>query len=147
MAEPEQPEAPGDSRLLDELARLGRGIKHLFGAQLGLLSAELGLARGAIAWLLLTALCTIVAAVGSGLTALALVGVALAHWLGSWTWALAVLLLVQLVVMLGCMLLFRRCLHWMSLPATRAEWRSMLQESRVRAEERIRRAEQEDTPS
>jgi hypothetical protein len=40
--------APSSSGLLTELGQLGRAVKRLFGAQLHLLAAELGLARSAI---------------------------------------------------------------------------------------------------
>jgi hypothetical protein len=42
---------------------------------------------------------------------------------------------------LGAILFFRRCMHWMSLPATRNEWSAMMRETKARAR---RRAEGED---
>jgi hypothetical protein len=127
--------------VLDELGRLGHGVKDLFGAQLELLSAEVGLARSALSWMLLAGLAATVAGVGLGLTLLALVGVLLAKWFASWAWALVALAVLQLVFMLAAILFFRRCMHWMSLPATRNEWSAMMRETRARAR---RRAEPED---
>ncbi|MEO7053085.1 MAG: ABC transporter ATP-binding protein [Rhodanobacter sp.] len=121
--------APPPSGLLHEISQLGAAVKHLFGAQMALLAAELGLARSAISWILLAGLAATVAGVGFGLTALGLIGVLLAKWLGSWVWALLLLALLQLVFLLGSILLFRLCMHWMSLPATRAEWSAMMRDS------------------
>lgn len=127
--------------VLDELGRLGHGIKDLFGAQLELLSAEVGLARSALSWMLLAGLAATVAGVGLGLTLLALVGVLLAKWFASWVWALVALAVLQLLFMLAAILFFRRCMHWMSLPATRNEWGAMMRDTKARAR---RRAEGED---
>jgi hypothetical protein len=113
---------------LDDLGRLGRALHSLFGAQLRLLAAELGLARSAVHWLLAAALVAMVAAVGLGLTLLGLAGWLLAQWFGSWTWALAVLALLELAFLAGAIALFRRCMHWMTLPATRGEWNAMMRE-------------------
>ena len=77
--------------LLGEFAQLGRALKHLFGAHWTLFRAELSLARGAVSTLFVAALAATVAGVGLGLTLLALAGVALAAWFGSWLWALALL--------------------------------------------------------
>ena len=121
--------APPPSGLLHEISQLGAAVKHLFGAQMALLAAELGLARSAISWILLAGLAATVAGVGFGLTALGLIGVLLAKWLGSWVWALLLLALLQLIFLLASILLFRLCMHWMSLPATRAEWSAMMRDS------------------
>ncbi|MGN6707270.1 MAG: ABC transporter ATP-binding protein [Rhodanobacter sp.] len=118
--------APSSSGLFDEIARLGAALKRLFGAQKDLLAAELGLARSAVSWLLLAGLAATVAGVGFGLTVLGLLGVLLAKWLGSWVWALLLLALLQLLFLFGAVLLFRRCMHWMSLPATRGQWGEMM---------------------
>lgn len=120
--------APSSSGLFDEIARLGAALKRLFGAQMELLAAELGLARSAVSWLLLAGLAATVAGVGFGLTTLGLLGVLLAKWLGSWVWALLVLALLQLLFLFSAVLLFRRCMHWMSLPATRGQWGAMMRE-------------------
>ncbi len=129
--------APSSSGLLDEIGQLGRAVKRLFGAQLELLAAELGLARSAISWLLLAGLAATVAGVGFGLTVLGLIGVLLAKWLGSWVWALLVLALLQLLFLVGAIALFRRCMHWMSLPATRDEWGAMMRDSARKVETEI----------
>lgn len=124
------PESPAPSLSLpDELGRLARAVRQLFGAQLHLLAAELGLARSAVSWLLVAALVATVAGVALGLTLLGLVGVLLATWLDSWIWALLVLALLQALLLAGAITLFRRCMHWMSLPATRHEWGAMMRET------------------
>ena len=121
--------APSSSGLLTEIGQLGRAVKRLFGAQLHLLAAELGLARSAISWMLLAGLAATVAGVGFGLTVLGLIGLLLASWLGSWTWALLALAVLQVLFLLGAIGLFRRCMHWMSLPATRGEWNAMMHDT------------------
>jgi len=132
------PEAPApSSSLLDELGRLAGAVRRLFGAQLQLLAAELGLARSAVSWLLVAALVATVAGVALGLTLLGLVGVLLATWFHSWIWALLVLALLQALLLAGAILLFRRCMHWMSLPATRHEWGAMMRETLQRAEREV----------
>lgn len=125
------PPSPG---LLADLAQLGRALKQLFGAQMHLLAAELGLARSAVSWMLVAALAATVAAVGLGLTVLGLVGVALAQWLSSWLWALLLLAVLQLLFLIATIMLFRRCMHWMTLPATRAEWGAMIRDTVQQAE-------------
>ncbi|OHC40472.1 MAG: hypothetical protein A2211_05170 [Rhodanobacter sp. RIFOXYA1_FULL_67_6] len=126
--------APPSSGLLAEVGQLARAVKRLFGAQMQLLAAELGLARSAISWLLLAALAATVAGVALGLTLLGLVGVLLAAWFGSWIWALLALALLQVLFLLGAIALFRRCMHWMSLPVTRSEWSAMMRETLHKAE-------------
>jgi uncharacterized membrane protein YqjE len=128
--------APPSSGVLDELGRLGHGARELFGAQLELLSAEVGLARSALSWMLLAGLAATVAGVGLGLTLLALVGLLLAKWFASWVWALVALAVLQLLFMLLAIVFFRRCMHWMSLPATRHEWSAMMRDTRARARRR-----------
>jgi len=132
------PEASApSSSLLDELGRLAGAVRRLFGAQLQLLAAELGLARSAVSWLLVAALVATVAGVALGLTLLGLVGVLLATWFHSWIWALLVLALLQALLLAGAIGLFRRCMHWMSLPATRHEWGAMMRETLHRAEREV----------
>jgi hypothetical protein len=134
------PKPPGDtaaSGLLDDLGRLARAVRNLFGAQLSLLAAELGLARSAISWMLAAGLVATIAGVGLGLTVLALIGVVLAKWFASWIWAFAVLALLQAIGLCGAILLFRRCMHWMSLPGTRQEWRAIMHDTLRRAEQDI----------
>ncbi|MGY3040893.1 putative membrane protein YqjE [Rhodanobacter sp. TND4EL1] len=121
--------APPSSGLLAELGQFGRAMRRLFGAQLELLAAELGLARSSVSWMLMAGLAATVAGVGLGLTLLGLVGVMLAAWWGSWIWALLGLAVLQLLFLLGAILLFRRCMHWMSLPATRHQWGALMQET------------------
>ena len=129
--------APLSSGLLTEIGQLGRAVKHLFGAQMHLLAAELGLARSAISWIFIAGLAATVAGVGLGLSMLAFTGLLLAKWFGSWFWALLTLCLLQLVFLLASALLFRRCMHWMSLPATRGEWGAMMRDTLRKADHRI----------
>src|SRR5690348_14485359 len=121
--------APPASGVLADVAQLGHAAKELFGAQAELLAAEVGLARSALSWMLLAGLAATVAGVGLGLTLLALVGVLLAIWFGSWVWSLVALAALQLLFMLAAILFFRRCMHWMSLPATRNEWSAMMRDT------------------
>ncbi len=121
--------APSSSGLLQEIGQLGRAVKRMFGAQLHLLGAELGLARSAISWILVAGLAATVAGVGMGLTVLGIIGLALAKWFGSWLWALLVLFLLQGLFLLVAILLFRRCMHWMTLPATRGELSAIMHEA------------------
>ncbi|WP_254063254.1 ABC transporter ATP-binding protein [Rhodanobacter sp. L36] len=129
--------APLSSGLLDDIARFGRAFKQLFGAQLHLLAAEMGLARSAVSWMLLAGLAATVAGVGLGLSVLALIGMLLAKWLGSWLLALLALCVLQILFLLGAILLFRRCMHWMSLPATRGEWSAMMRDTVRKADRNI----------
>jgi len=129
--------APLSSGLLAELGQLGRAVKHLFGAQMHLLAAELGLARSAVSWMLLAGLATTVAGVGLGLSVLAFVGLLLAKWFGSWVLALLGLCFLQLLFLFGSILLFRRCMHWMSFPVTRGEWSGMVRDTMSKAREEV----------
>ena len=134
---PEGAAEPAPSGVLAELGQLGSAIKELFAAQSELISAEVGLARSALSWMLLAGLAATVAGVGLGLTLLALVGVLLAIWFGSWVWALVALAVLQLLFVLGAIVFFRRCMHWMTLPATRGEWSAMMRDTRARARARV----------
>jgi hypothetical protein len=125
--------------VLAELTGLGHALKELFGAQLELISAEVGLARSALSWMLLAGLAATVAGVGLGLTLLALVGLLLAKWFASWVWALVALAVLQGLFVLAAILFFRRCMHWMSLPVTRTEWGAMMRETRARARRQVER--------
>jgi hypothetical protein len=120
--------APSPSGLLVEIGQFGRAFKQLFGAQRRLLAAELGLARSAVSWMLLAALAATVAGAGLGLSVLAILGLVLAKWFGSWLWALLLLCVLQMFFLAGALLLFRRCIHWISLPATRGEWGGMMRD-------------------
>ncbi|KZC16659.1 MULTISPECIES: hypothetical protein [unclassified Rhodanobacter] len=129
--------APSSSGLLKEIGQLGHAVRRLFGAQMHLLAAELGLARSAVSWMLLAGLAATVAGVGFGLTVLGLLGVVLAAWFGSWIWSLLVLAMLQVLFLFGSILLFRRCMHWMSLPATRGEWHAMMRDTLRKAESEV----------
>jgi hypothetical protein len=134
---PESDPATGSAstppRLLAELQQLGRAVKHLFGAQWTLFVAELALARGAVSLLFAAGLAATVAGVGLGLTVLALIGLALAQWCGSWLWALAALAALQGLFLAGAVALFRRGLHWLTLPATRGEFGAMIRDAASKA--------------
>jgi len=134
---PEGAATAAPTGVLAELGRLGDGIKQLFGAQRELLTAEVGLARSALSWMLLAGLAATVAGVGLGLTLLALVGLLLAKWFASWVWALVALAVLQLLFVLAAILFFRRCMHWMTLPATRNEWGAMMRDTRARARRQV----------
>lgn len=129
--------APPASGLFAELGQLGRAVKHLFGAQMHLLAAELVLARSAVSWMLIAGLAATVAGVGLGLSLLAFLGLLLEKWLGSWVLALLGLCVLQVIFLLGSILLFRRCMHWMSLPVTRGEWRGMMRDTMNKARQEI----------
>lgn len=114
---------------VDDIRRLGVGLKSLFAAQLRLIGAELSLARSGITMMLFMGLAAIVFAVALGFTLLALAGWGLAQWFGSWAWALIALAGVQLVLLVVAILLFRRAMHWLTLPASRAELASLAREA------------------
>jgi len=120
---------PPSSGLFAEIGQLGRAVKQVFGAQLHLLAAELGLARIAVSWMLVAGLAATVAGVGLGLSLLALIGLLLAKWFDSWVYALAGLCVLQIFFLVVSILLFRRCMHWMSLPGTRSEWREIVRDT------------------
>lgn len=134
---PDPPGEPAPSHLLDDIAQLARAVRSLFGAQLGLLAAELGLARSAVSWLLAAGLVATVMGVGLGLTLLSLIGLLLAKWFGSWIWAFVVLAVLEAAALFGAIVLFRRCMHWMSLPGTREEWGAIVHDTLQRAEQDI----------
>jgi hypothetical protein len=100
-------------------------LKGVFGAEFGLLKAEWALARSALAWMLVAGLVATVAGVGVALTALALLVLLLATWWGSWLWALVALGVLQLLVLGAAIVMFRRCMHWLSLPLTRGQWTAL----------------------
>src|SRR6201991_4250984 len=106
---------------LDVVRKLGAELKNLFAPQLKLIAAEIGLAHAGIVMMLFMGLAAIVFAVALGFTLLALAGWGLAQWFGSWAWALAVLAAIQLILLVVAILVFRRGMHWLTLPATRAE--------------------------
>lgn len=120
---------PAPPGWLDDVRRLGVGLKDLFAAQLKLAAAEIGLARSGIVLMLFMGLAAIVFAVALGFTLLALAGWGLAQWFGSWAWALTALAGLQLVLLVGSILVFRRGMHWLTLPATRAELATLAKEA------------------
>jgi hypothetical protein len=133
----EPPPGPVPTGLFDELGQVWRAVRQLFGAQLNLLAAELGLARAAVSWMLVAGLVATVTGVGFGLTVLGLIGLLLAKWFNSWILAFLVLAVLEALALLGAILLFRRCMHWMSLPATRQEWRAIMRDTLQKAEQDI----------
>ena len=112
-----------------ELREAASSLRELVSAQIALLGAEFRLARSAARVAMLAMLAATVFAVALGLTVLALLGWALAQWFGSWLWALLALAVLQGVGLVGAIVLFRRCLHWMSLPRSRAQVSALVQES------------------
>lgn len=99
-------------------------LRELAQAQWQLLEAELRVARSAAWTLLVVSVLVLVLAAALGLTLLALVGLALSLWLGSWIWALLVLAGLLVLGLIATLMLGRRCLHWLSLPGTRTQWRA-----------------------
>jgi hypothetical protein len=77
--------------------------------------------------------------VALALTLMALLGLALAKWFCSWLWALAALCLLQILLLAAAVWLFRRCMHWMTLSATRDEWGAMMRDT-------LHKARQAGTP-
>lgn len=125
-------QAPEPPRWVDEVRMATVAVRELLAAQWQLFGAELRLARAAAMTALVAALAATVFGVALGLTLLALLGWLLAQWFGSWAWALLALALLQVLGVAGAIILFRRCLHWLSLPASRAQWRSLVRESTTR---------------
>lgn len=121
----------------EDVVRLGQAYKHLFAAQFELLTAELGLVRTAVHWLLAMALLATISGVGLGLTLLGVLGVLLAQWLGSPLRALLVLSLLQALALGGAVMLFLRCMHWMSLPQSRSEWHALIRDTLRKTKRRI----------
>lgn len=121
--------SPAPSGLMAELSLLGRAFKQLLGAQWELMLAEFGLARSAVWWMFVAGLAAMVAGVGCGLSVLALVGVALAKWWGSWLWALAALAVLQLLFLVAATVVFRRCLHWLTLPRSRGHCAALVRDA------------------
>lgn len=121
--------APG---VKQDFAQFGRALKEVFAAQLPLLAAELGLAKSAVVWMLVSGLMLVILGVGVATSVLALAGVALAKWFGSWLWALGALAVLQLLLMVLAVVVIRRCMRWMSLPQTRGQWRSIFNDAKLR---------------
>lgn len=112
-------------RWLADIVETAEALRELAGAQWHLLGAELRLARAAAMTLFITVMAAVACMVALGLTLLALLGVGLALWFGSWIWSLVGLAIVLILVLTATLLLARRCLHWLSLPGTRAQWHSL----------------------
>lgn len=127
--------SPAPPAWLSDILDAAAAIRELAAAQWRLFSAELALARSATHGLLLASLVAVVFAVALGLTLLALLGWGLAHWFGSWALGLAVLSLLQLAGLAAALWFARRCMRWMTLPATRAEWRAMMRQTHREGED------------
>ncbi len=131
-ADPTQGHSAGDDaqasspppRWLRELTEAAAAMQELARAQWQLFGAEWRVARSAAMTALAAALLAAVFALSLGLTVMALAAWLLAQWLG-WAWGLGVLALLLVLCLFAALRLFRRCLHWMSLPRTRHHWRRM----------------------
>lgn len=121
---------PGPPAWLRDVLEAAAAIRALAAAQWQLFSAELALARSASQALLFAVLAAVILGVASGLTLLALLGWALSHWFGSWAWGLGVLALIELAGLVGAIALARRFTYWLTLPASRAEWRALAKQAR-----------------
>lgn len=122
-ASADEPSDPGG--WTGELLAAAAALRELARAQVELLGAELRLARGAARQALATTMIIVVLVLAVGFSLLALLAVVLAQWLGSWPLALLVMVVVQVLVLALALHRLRRCLHWMSLPQTRAQWRAL----------------------
>lgn len=121
--------APPPPQWLDDLREAALALRELAQAQWQLLGAELRLARtAALTWLVATLAATVFAA-GLCLVLLTLLGYALGLWFGSWLWALVALAGLLTLALVAALVLCRRCLHWLSLPGTRAQWHSLARQS------------------
>jgi hypothetical protein len=126
--EPSSDEDSSNSRLpvwLQQLTVSAAAIRELAQAQWSLLGAELRLARSAVRTALVSMVMALVFLLGFGLVLLGLIAVALVYWLGSWIVALGILAAILLVCLGISLLLFRRCVIWMTLPETRAQLRAL----------------------
>lgn len=137
-AEGDAPGQPGPPAWLGDILDAAAALRELAAAQWRLFTAELALARSAAHALLLASLVAVVFAVALGLTLLALLGWGLTQWLGSWAFGLAALALLQLGGLLAALWFVRRCMHWMTLPASRAEWHALMRRVDRNGEERHR---------
>ncbi|WP_250626069.1 ABC transporter ATP-binding protein [Pinirhizobacter soli] len=132
---PEDLPTPPEPSLTAELGKLASGIRQVFGSHFKLFGAEVRLAKSGIMLMLFMALGATTFAVALGFTLLALLGWALAQWFGSWAWALGALALIQLLLLLGAITVFRRCMAWLGMPVTRAEVRALIHEATERGRE------------
>lgn len=121
MSEGEHAASGAPPPWLADLGEAAVAVRELAQAQWQLLGAELRLARSAARTLLVAMVLALVFAVALGLSLLALVGIALWLWLGSWIWALLVLAGLLALGLVASIMVGKRCLHWLSLPGTRAQ--------------------------
>jgi uncharacterized membrane protein YqjE len=129
---PEDPPIPPEPSWTAELGKLAQGIRLVVGSHFKLLGAEVRLAKSGVVMMLFMALAATTFAVALGFTLLALVGWALAQWFGSWAWALGALAMIQLLLLLGAIIVFKRCMAWLGMPVTRAEVRALVHEATER---------------
>lgn len=116
---------PSPPRWLRQLEAAAMAMRELAHAGGQLMSAEWRLARTAAMTALWTTLLVGVLAVALDLNLLVLAAWLLASWTGSWILALALLGALLTVCLVAAIVLLRRCLYWMSLPETRAQWRQL----------------------
>lgn len=112
-------------RWLRPLLAAAMAMRELAQAQWHLMGAEWRLARSAAKVAMLAVFLGAAFAVALGLVLLALACLGLAYGLGSWLLALGVMAAILILCLVGSFLLLRRCLYWMSLPETRANWRAL----------------------
>ena len=129
---PEDSPSPPEPSWVAELGKLASGVRQVFGSHFKLFGAEVRLARSGVVMMLFMALAATTFAVALGLTLLALLGWGLAQWFGSWAWALGALALIQLLLLLGAITVFKRCMAWLGMPVTRAEVRALVHEATER---------------
>lgn len=116
-------ELPSPPAWLRQLCTAADALRDLAQAQWRLAGAEWRLARSAAMIALVAASLVAVFAIALGLVLLAVAALLLMEWLHSWLLALLVLAVIVALCLAASGVLFRRCLHWMSLPETRAQWR------------------------
>lgn len=121
MTESEHASSDSSPKWVEDIGEAALALRELAQAQWQLLGAELRLARSAATLLLVATICAVVFGFALGLTLLVLLGFALSQWLSSWAWGLLVLAGLLLLGLIVAILLTRRCLHWLSLPRTRAQ--------------------------
>lgn len=118
------PEVPSAPSWVGDVLAAAAAVRALVDAQIDLLGAELRLARRAARLAVAVFVAIVVFAVAFGLSLVALLATALAQVLTSWPQALLMLAALLLIALVGSTWLLRQCLHWMTLPASRAEWRA-----------------------
>lgn len=113
---------------LRQLMMAASALRELAQAQWQLMCSEWRLARSAAKAVLALVLLMALFSLALGMSLLALAATALAYWLGSWILALGILSAILALCLMVSFFLFRRCLGWMSLPETRAQWRLLKQD-------------------